>query len=156
DLVTKGDSGARDAAVCAADAIPDESIVVNSTNKGIANVVIYLAKAPATIKPDLKDPPKDPAVFDQKGCKFFPHVLALRVGQEMRVKSEDPISHNTHTFPSRNPQLNGAISPNDRVGVSYTYKKPESEPVQVVCDLHTWMKAYHFPVDHPYIAVTDA
>jgi len=155
-LVSMGDSGVRDAAVCAAETIPDESLVVNATSKGIANVIIYLAKAPTSINPDLKQVPAEPAVFDQKGCRFIPHILPLRVGQVMRVKSQDPISHNTHTFPSRNPQLNAAISPNDLVGVPYTYTKPENDPVQVVCDLHTWMKAYHFPVDHPYIAVTDA
>lgn len=154
-LVAMNDAGARDAAVCAAQTIPDESLVVNATSKGIANVVIYLAKAPTAIKPELKAVPSEPAVFDQKGCKFLPHVLPIRVGQVLRVKSQDAISHNTHTFPSRNPQLNGAISPNDRVGVPYTYTKAENDPVQVVCDLHTWMKAYHFPVDHPYIDVTD-
>src|SRR4029077_18348486 len=47
------------------------------------------------------------------------------------------------------------ISANERTGVPCDYKKPEAGPIEVKCDLHQWMKAYHFPIDHPYVAVTD-
>ena len=154
-LVAKGDAGARDAAVCAAEPVPDESLVVNAENKGLANVIVFLAKAPANVKEELKAPPEEPAVFDQKGCRFLPHIVVVRVGQQMLIKSDDPIAHNTHTFPSRNDVFNSTIAANDRQGVPTTYKKPENAPVEVKCDLHTWMKAYHFPVDHPYVAMTD-
>jgi hypothetical protein len=154
-LVAKGDAGARDASVCAAEPVPDESLVVNAENKGLANAIIFLAKAPANIKEELKAPPEEPAEFDQKGCRFFPHVVVVRVGQKLLIKSGDSIAHNTHTFPSRNDVFNSTIAANDRQGVPTTYKKPENSPVEVKCDLHTWMKAYHFPVDHPYVAKTD-
>jgi uncharacterized surface anchored protein len=29
-------------------------------------------------------------------------------------------------------------------------------PVKVNCDFHPWMKAWHLPLDHPFMAVTDA
>jgi hypothetical protein len=82
-------------------------------------------------------------------------VLALQAGQPLLVVSADPIPHNTHTSPKRNAAFNSVIGAGDRKGVPCNYKKPESTPVQVVCDLHPWMKAWHFPVDHPYFAVTD-
>src|SRR5262249_30317983 len=28
-------------------------------------------------------------------------------------------------------------------------------PIEATCSYHTWMKAYHFPIDHPYVAITD-
>jgi hypothetical protein len=34
------------------------------------------------------------------------------------------------------------------------YRKAEAQPVSVKCDYHTWMTAYHLPMDHPYAAVT--
>ena len=155
-LFSAGDASVKDSAICAAGDAIDEALLVNPANKGIANAVIFLEKAPASIKPELVAPPKDPAIFDQKACRFFPRVVAFRIGQPLMVLSDDPIPHNTHTDPKRNSTFNQTISPNDRKGVECRYTKPEATPVKVVCDYHAWMKAYHFPVDHPYFAVTDA
>lgn len=158
-LIAVGDAKVKpeDKAVCAAVAIPDESLEVNPdpANRGIANVVIFLEKRPANIRPDLAKPPTDPKFFDQKGCRFLPHVLVVQAGQPLLVISDDAIPHNTHTKPARNNEFNSVIKPGDRVGTPCTYKKPEANPVSVTCDLHSWMKAYHFPVDHPYVDKTD-
>ena len=71
--------------------------------------------------------------------------------------NDDPIAHNTHTLPDRNSSFNSLIPINERLGtVQFKYSIAESSPIGVKCDLHSWMKAYHFPVDHPYAAVTDA
>lgn len=155
-LVKAGAPGVKDPEVCGVADVPNENLVVNPSNKGIANVVIFLDKKPANIKPELAATPTEPVLFDQKGCKFTPHVVAVRVGQPLLVLSGDAVAHNTHTFPGRNNTFNQAIPANERKGIPCPYTKPEAAPVRVVCDLHTWMKAYHFPVDHPYVAVTDA
>lgn len=154
-IITAGDQTVKDPAVCAAQPVPDESLVVNPQNKGIANAVIFLEKRPASIKPELAEPPTDPVYFDQKGCRFMPHVLAVRVGQPLLIVSEDSIPHNTMNDPKRNSQFNQTILPNDRKGVPLKYTKPESAPIEAKCSYHAWMKAYHFPIDHPYVAVTD-
>lgn len=154
-LIAAGDGSVKDAAVCSAAAVPDESLVVDPTTKGIANVIVYLEKRPGTVKPELAKPPSDPVMFDQKGCRFMPHVLTVQVGQPLLVVSDDAIPHNTHTNPKRNDSFNKVIGANDRKGVPCDYRKSEPSPLSVVCDYHPWMKAYHFPVDHPYVGVTD-
>lgn len=156
-LVAVGDSTLKpeDKAVCAATAVPNETLVVNAANKGLANAIIFLEKRPGNVKPELAAPPSEKVLFDQKGCRFLPHVLVVQIGQPLLVVSDDSIPHNTHTRPKRNPEFNKLIAANERAGVPCVYKKPESGPISVVCDLHTWMKAYHFPIDHPYAAVTD-
>lgn len=154
-LVAAGDATAKDAAICSVAAVPDESLVVNGENNGIANVIVFLEKRPAFVKPELAKPPADPVMFDQKGCRFLPHVLTVQVGQPLLVISDDGIPHNTHTFPKRNEPFNKVIGANDRSGVPCNYKKSEPSPVGVSCDYHPWMKAYHFPLDHPYFAITD-
>jgi hypothetical protein len=156
-LVAAGDSTLKpeDQKVCAATAVPNESLVVNPTNRGLANAIIFLEKRPGNIKPELAAPPAEKVLFDQKGCRFIPHVLIMQIGQPLLVVSDDSIPHNTHTRPKRNPEFNKLIAADERTGVPCVYKKPESGPISVVCDLHTWMKAYHFPIDHPYAAVTD-
>lgn len=149
----KGDMSVKDAAVCAAADMPEESLVVDRESKGIANVFVYLAKAPAG---KTFEPPKQPAVFDQKGCRFLPHAMIVRAGQPLTVLSGDPVAHNTHTNPfGGNKAENFVVKANDRVGVSIKYTKAERLPVNVNCDFHTWMKAYHLVIDHPFGAVTD-
>jgi hypothetical protein len=150
-LVKKGDPSAKDAAVCAAMNVEDQALVVK--DGAIQNVVIYLQKAPTGYK--APPPAAAPIVFDQKGCQFYPHVLAVRTGQTVTVKSGDPIAHNTHTSPFRSKEFNQAIGANDRVGATLVYDKPENVPVKVKCDLHPWMSAYHVVTDHPFAAVTD-
>lgn len=153
-LIAKGDKNTKDAEVCAADAVPDESLVVDPASKGIANVFVYLNKAPAGYK--AAPAPSEPVVFDQKNCKFIPHGLTVRVGQPVQVLSDDPIAHNTHTQNSQGKQFNHAVKANDRKGITLTYDKENRLPVKVVCDFHPWMVAYHLVQDHPFMAVTDA
>lgn len=151
-LVKAGDAAAKDSEVCAAHEVPDESIVVGEES-GLANVFIYMRKAPKGMKFDA---PAEPVVLDQKNCRFFPHASVVRVGQTVHVLSDDEIQHNVHTFPNRNQGVNVLISPKDRKGIEVTYKTAESEPFQIKCDIHSWMSAYQIAVDHPFVAVTDA
>ena len=155
-LVEAGNATAKDSAVCAAQEVPDEKLVVDPATKGIANVVVYLAKKPAKVHPDHATSKEKEVVFDQKNCRFSPHVMIVRTDQQVRVKSGDAIAHNTHTKPVKNNSENLVISPNDRGGVAL---KPmsivEKAPIQVTCDLHPWMAAYWVILDHPYAAITD-
>jgi hypothetical protein len=158
-IVGKGDPNQvakpEDRAICAADDLFSEELIVNAkADNGVANVFIYLQKAPAGYTAPAV--PEEPVVFDQKGCQFIPHALLVRCKQKVLVKSGDNLVHNTHTTPLRNNGFNKAIKVNDRDGEPLTYEKPEPLPVNVTCDFHKWMKAYHLPLDHPFMAVTDA
>ncbi len=153
--VKKGDPTARDAATCAAEEVPDESLVVDPASKGIANVVIYLRKAPAGIPADLKASKEKELVVDQKGCRYFPHVLAVRTDQKVRCISSDPVAHNVNISPFTNNPKNFVIPGNDKEGTLVDMPKPENLPVNVKCDIHPWMQSYWVVTDHPYVAVTD-
>ena len=153
-LVPQGKADVRDPSVCAAETVPDESLVVNSENKGIQNVFVYIKKA-TTVHPDLKKSAKPDVTFDQKGCRFLPHALFARTDQVVNVISDDPVAHNTHTFPLRNAAQNAVVKANDRVGVPYKDSAAEILPFQVKCDFHPWMSAHWLVLDHPYAAITD-
>ncbi len=123
--IAKGTS-AKDPAVCAADSdILSESLVVDSSG-GLANVFIFLDKAPkgATVS----DVPSEKVIFDQKGCVFLPHALLLRAQQPIFVINSDPVGHNTHTTPLRNSVLNTGIDANDQTGVDMTYARAKRCP----------------------------
>lgn len=151
-IIEKGASK-KDSTVCAAEtAILEQSLLVGPT-KGIANVFVYLNKVPPGAK--VPPPPAEPAVFDQKGCVFIPHALVIRANQQVLVKSGDAVAHNTHTYPRRNGGFNQAIKSNERDGVPLLYTKRENEPFSVKCDMHSWMRAYHLAIDHPWGTTTN-
>lgn len=142
----------RDGEVCAADMnIPNESLQVGNGG-GLSNVFIYLDKAPKGA--EIPPASSEPVTFDQKNCVFTPHALVVRVDQTVKVLNDDAVQHNTHTFPTRNAPFNQAIKPNDREGLDLVYSRAESQPFEVKCDVHTWMRAYHIALDHPFAAVT--
>ncbi len=152
-IVAKG-AATKDREVCAATtAIVNQSLEVGDGN-GIANVFIFLDKTP----PGAQVPPvpDEPAIFDQKGCVFVPHVLVTRTNQQVLVRSGDAIAHNTRTNPKRSRPFNQIIQANDRKGFPLIYNKHERTPFLVKCDMHSWMQAYHLALDHPWGTTTNA
>jgi plastocyanin len=142
----------EDAAICVVEKIPSQRLVVN--NGGLANVFIYLQKAPkGTKEPESTEEAE--VVMDHNTCTFLPHALIVRAGSPIRVLNDDALVHNVHTYPVRNGSFNSGIGAKDRVGIELIYKNGERTPVKVGCDYHTWMLAYHLPLDHPYGAVTN-
>lgn len=153
-LVAKGDTKVRDAAVCAKQGVPDESLVVDPATNGIANVFVYMTKAPKDIYPDLKQSKEKVVKFDQRGCRFLPHCLILRTDQTIAILSDDPILHNTDVVAVRNTGQNSTISL-DRVGnTKWTFPEAERMPTMVKCDIHPWMRAWWLIIDHPYAALS--
>jgi hypothetical protein len=153
-FVAKGDSSVKDAAVCGKQGVPDESLVVDPETKGIANVFVYMPKAPKDIYPGLKESKEKLVKFDQSGCHFIPHAMILRTDQTVAILSADPILHNTDVVAIRNSGQNSTISL-DRVGTTqWRFPQAERMPIMVKCDIHSWMRAWWLVVDHPYAAIS--
>ncbi len=150
-FVKKGDEKVKDQEVCSCETIPDESLLVGKEG-GVANVVVFLRKKPKGFETEV---PAEPVILDQRGCRFFPHVLAVQVGQPVQVLSDDAVQHNVHSFPKKNQGVNVLMKPNDREGMTLTYRKSESEPIAIKCDIHAWMASYQVVTDHPFVAITD-
>jgi len=155
--VLKGDTKVRDAKCCAAQDVSNDTLVINKDNKGIQHVFVYLKSiSKSKIHPDLKKSKKSEVVFDQKGCQFKPHSMLVRTDQQVVVKSDDNIPHNTHSIPIFNKGENFIVGANDRVGIKmpkFTIK--ERLPIEVKCDIHGWMSARWLILDHPYAAISD-
>jgi hypothetical protein len=147
----------KDSQVCAANPVPDETIVVDPATKGMANVFIWLPKFDEKdIPKDLQKPANKKVTIDNKGCNFVPHAFVIRTDQELVMTNSDAVAHNVHTYPLRGSAINDLVAPNDKQGVERDMKKPELLPIPVKCDIHPWMQAYMLVVDNPYAAVSDA
>ena len=133
------------------DPVLEEKVVVGADN-GLANVVVSVKKEEGMDLPG--EISKTPAVIDQKGCQYTPHVIAIAIGQSVMVKNSDPFLHNVHTLPEKGPAENKAMPTVDPTGSKLkAYTEPEY--IRVKCDVHPWMGAWVAVLDNPYFAVTD-
>jgi plastocyanin len=96
-------------------------------------------------------PPGQPAVMDQAGCVFRPHVLAVQSNQVITFKNSDPAVHNVRARAQKNPTFNISLAGQGRTARRYF---GEPEMVAVRCDIHAWMGAYVAVERHPFFAVT--
>ena len=126
--------------------IEDESVVVSDKDM-LRDVVVYLKDA---AKSDGSNEP--PAMLDQVNCRYAPHVVAVQVGQTLRVKSSDATMHNVHMAPRHNSTVNVGMT---GVGAR-DMKFIAPERVRVRCDVHPWMNADVVVLDNPFFAVSGA
>jgi len=138
----------KDNAVCGNEKTKPDLVV--GSDGGLANAVV-IVKASKGKKLEV---PAAPVTFDQKGCEYTPHVLAVPAGSTIEVLNPDGVLHNVHVQGKVNPEANRAM-PKFQKKIDWKVEKPEM-PIAVKCDAHPWMHAYWFVMDQPYYAVTDA
>ena len=129
--------------------VPSELLVLGKGNT-MGNVMVYVSKGLAAGK--TWPAPSAPAVLDQNGCQYKPHVMGIMVGQAYRILNSDGILHNIHTLPKINASFNKPM-PATLKETTTTFNK--AEPIfPIKCDVHGWMRAYVGALEHPYFAVT--
>lgn len=139
--------------------LKDESLLIDTKGKtqGIANVVIYLQKAPPGY---VQVVPIVPAAFSQNGFRFHPHVFAAQTGQPLEFTNLDTVAANIHSYDNpRNASFNQVVPPVGAKAVPIklpALRRPERTPIRVVSDLHARMNsAYILLLDHPFAGITD-
>lgn len=129
------------------DPVYDESIVAGEKGE-LKNVVIYIKEGPG-LSTEL---PKTPAVLDQKGCVYSPHVLPMMAGQEFQVTNSDPFLHNVHGLAKDNGEFN---FPQQTKGDKKKVDNNKSvENYKVKCDVHPWMSAWIVVLENPHFATS--
>jgi len=132
--------------------------VVNASDKGVANVFVWLTGpggAKLKINPTLAKPADNKVHIDQPRCAFEPHVIAMREGQILEVDNTAPVAHNISWQGSRlkNPGGNVIVAPGKNHTVGNL--KADTMPVSLSCNIHPWMKGWLRVFDTPYYAITD-
>ena len=143
---------------CGVQMVTAETMVVNPTNKGLANVVLTLDTRKKKLKasdihPDLSSLPTTKPVLDNVKCVFVPHVITMRAGQTLEVKNSDTVSHNAKMAFFENKEVNPVIPANSSVEIKTEVE--ERAPTPVECNVHPWMKAWVFVTSHPYTGISD-
>lgn len=126
--------------------------IINKTDPSTLQNVLISIKAGL---PDKKyDVPSTPAVIDQVGCEYKPHVLGVMEGQKLQIKNSDDTNHNIHFLPGKNNEEFNKTQPKKDMVDEITLKA-EDEPIKVKCDVHPWMGSYVAVFKHPYFTVTE-
>ena len=128
-----------------------ENVVVGQGD-GLENVVLYISQGlTGNEAPSSQEP-----TFDQKGCMYTPHVLAMNVDQKFKVTTGDQTTHNIHPLPSPTAGNIGwnKSQPPGAPPIETSWKN-EEVAISVKCNIHPWMHGWFVVVKGPY-ATTDA
>ncbi len=93
-------------------------------------------------------PAPAPAVMDQRGLIFVPHVLPIVVGTTVAFLNHDPLAHNVFSIsPAKRFNL-GLYGP----GTVRRMKFDKPGIVELLCNVHQEMSAYIVVLKNPYFA----
>ncbi|MCZ6690151.1 MAG: carboxypeptidase regulatory-like domain-containing protein [Planctomycetota bacterium] len=140
----------KDKEVCG-DSIDKDILLVSSTNNGIKNVLVSITNITKGKEAKIQGK-ENPAVLDQKGCMYVPHVMVVDAGSWVVYKNSfDPISHNTNVASKFGQSFNKMLATG---GASDPIQLKEAERMKIKCDIHPWMSAYLWVMESPYWALT--
>ena len=126
-----------------------EMPTVRGASGGLADVFVQMTGVPD----ERYKAPEEAVILDQVGCTYEPHVFGMMKKQDLLIRNSDDTLHNIHPTPKVNREFNVGM-PTKGMEITKTFKKPE-EAIVFKCDVHVWMKAFCFVMEHPYFAVTD-
>jgi hypothetical protein len=148
----------KDAEVCGKVPQLAQDLIV-AKDGGLANVVVYVIGDPKDANAPVKNihPSYDKlkgtnVEFDNKACRFEPHVATMWTEQKLLLKNSDSVAHNSFVQPFANTAINPLIPAGGSFGASLP--KPERVPVKVTCSIHPWMRGYVVVRPDPYVAVS--
>ncbi len=126
-----------------------DDVVVNP-NGTLKDVFVYVKQG---LEGKTFEVPKEPVVFDQKGCQYHPKVFGIQVNQPIQVVNSDSTLHNVHALPEKSAQFNLGM-PIQGMKLKKTFTSPEVM-VKIKCEVHPWMSAYAGVLPHPFFSVSN-
>ncbi|MFQ5874823.1 MAG: hypothetical protein ACE5JL_13655 [Dehalococcoidia bacterium] len=105
------------------------------------------------------NPPGDGYLLNQEKCAFHPYLQVIEKGAELTVLNSDPVTHNIHTYeliPIKRKTLRRDLFNvrQTEQGHKFTQKIKlrRGKAVKVNCDIHNFMLAWLYVIEHPYYA----
>jgi plastocyanin len=118
---------------------------VRAGRQGLANAVVWLEGAQATLR-------KGRATLHQRSLKFAPQVLAVSTGTVVDFPNDDRVFHNVFSFRDGK-KFDLGIYP---VGATKQVTFSEPGVSRLFCNIHPNMAGYVVVVDSPWFATSDA
>ena len=138
-------------------------------NGGVKNAVIFLRPPDGTFfdLPLEHQKTSESVTVDQPYCAFRPHVFLhfpsfydkskneqKPTGQKLIIANGARCDHNFNLIPNsdENRQFGRTLGAGQKETIAQM--NPQTKNVTVTCNIHNWMRAYGFVLDHPYAAIT--
>jgi plastocyanin len=123
-----------------------EDVIVSPKGR-LKDVFVRLKNPP----PGATTPPA--VVLDQKDCTYTPRVVAVAPGAKLAVRNSDGTFHNVNGSISGKQLWNKPMAAKDPDLALPTSPKP-GDLIEIVCNVHPWMRAYAVVIDHAYFGIT--
>lgn len=135
----------------------DESLIVDTIDKGIRDLVVYAYEGPGGCPLPAVHP--DAAAGGQSfelanvNCNYVPRVLAISRGDALSIVNTDVIGYSTMLGTIANQSGSFSLPPGGRVGIHLP--NPEPAPIPIDSILYPWMKARLLVLEHRYVGISD-
>jgi plastocyanin len=140
-----------------------ERLIVDPATRGAGNCLVRIRRIDAG--KDWLEPMRSEdrqLVFDQKGCRYIPHLAAIRADTQVVVLNSDKADHNIHAYFDK--MNTGQLGDNKFNLGSAPGSKLESQDALldrigtyiIKCDIHPWMSGHVVVVSNPYYDITFA
>lgn len=128
-------------------AVWDPVLVVNRSNSGLKNTVVYLE--------DINRGKPLPAstTIDVFKCLFVPHATVVFKNRLVVFHNNDTVFHNAHVFREQGGTLFNIALP--EMGQIVQKRIKGNGVIHIQCDNHAHMNGWAISLDHPYFSVTD-
>ncbi len=111
--------------------------------------MVVWVDAPAEAAPAVD---AEPLVLDQRGCLYWPPVLAGRAQGALRIRNSDPLTHTVHAFEGGQSVFHVAMP---LEGMQLIRRLPPQPGVlDIRCDVHPWMRATLRTFDHSHFTTS--
>jgi hypothetical protein len=133
---------------------------------GVGNVFVWLVPPKGKFfTVDMgKKTWQEKVVLDQPHCAFVPHAMVVfpkyrdekgklvPTGQVFQVVNSAEFNHNTNVTDGPNSILPAHTTAEKGMVIEL---QPSNKPVEIKCNIHTWMNAFALAQDHPFVALTN-
>lgn len=144
----------RDKEICGAFKLVDERLLVNRSNRGIQNVVVYLDTGRGGTKLAPIQPRNEEVQLTAEHCRFHPHIVVAQAGDTLVFEPQSAAGHNLNISFFRNPPTGIVIPPGGARRIKLSL--PEPAPIPLECNIHPWMSGYLILLEHPFVGISDA
>lgn len=124
---------------------PADDLIVSAKGK-LKDVFVRIKNPPAKTAPA-------PMLLDQKGCTYTPRIVAVAPGAKLAVRNSDGTFHNVNGSISGKQVWNKPMAAKDP-DLSLPTSPQAGDVIDIVCNVHPWMKAHAVVIDHSYFGIT--
>jgi len=143
-------------AFCGAKRLVDESLVIDQSDRGIANVLVWLLRdgADVPVHTSYSTLASSAVKIVSRDCRIEPRIAVVQTAQKLHWSNDDPIGHGLKCNLIKNDPFDTLL----QSGTSWErqFEKPESQPAPLMCNIHPQMRAYLFIHDSPYASISDS